>query len=447
MYLSTSVQLTTHNKDRVNLEVLRKLAYHNARLYNVGLYNVRQHFFNTGQYLNYNGDWHLAKDNENYALLMTDISQQTLRLVDRDMKSFFKLLKAKNCGKYSFPVRLPHYKDKEGMMPFAVQGRSCRIQKDGKVTIGLTKEFRELYNFSEKKITLTIPKNIRNVPEFHEMRFVPMYGGSEFKVEFVYSSEYQNNPEKVNEIASGYMSIDIGVNNLMACSLFSNGDARQFLIDGKYIKAVNHYYNKTKARLQSEYDKNKSIKGMDTKRFRRLSKSRLNKIDDYFNRCVNVIVKICLENGVKTVVIGYNEGQKQGINIGYVNNQTFVSIPYHRLRKKLSYKCELHGIDCVFQEESYTSKASCLDLDNVPEYNPERTDKPVFTGKRKYRGLYMSGGGVVINADINGSVNILRKYLLKRNGKDVTSDQLRALVNGPCQRCLAFAQAPSFREG
>jgi IS605 OrfB family transposase len=278
------------------------------------------------------------------------------------------------------------------------------------------------------------------------MRFVPMYGGTEFKVEFVYSSEYQKQTEQISETASGYMSIDIGVNNLMACSLFSNGDVRQFLIDGKYIKAVNHYYNKTKARLQGEYDKNKSIKGMDTKRFRRLSKSRLNKIDDYFNRCVKIIVKLCLENGVKTVIVGYNEGQKQGVNIGHVNNQTFVSIPYQRLRQKLSYKCELSGIECVFQEESYTSKASCLDLDNVPDYDPERTDKPVFSGNRRHRGLYVSCNGTVINADINGSVNILRKYLLKRNGKDVPSNQLRALVNGPCQRLKAFAQAHSFRE-
>jgi len=99
MYLSTSVQLTENNRDKVNLNIPRKLAYHNARLYNVGMYNVRQHFFNTGQYLNYNGDWNLAKNNENYSLLMTDISQQTLRLVDRDMRSFFKLLKAKQNGK------------------------------------------------------------------------------------------------------------------------------------------------------------------------------------------------------------------------------------------------------------------------------------------------------------------------------------------------------------
>ena len=441
MYLAASVQLTQYNKDNVNLEVLRKLAYHNARMYNVGLYNVRQHFFDTGQYLNYNGDWNIAKNNENYKLLMTDISQQTLRLVDRDMKSFFRLLAAKRNGKYSFPVKLPHYKDKEGMMPFAVQGRSCRIHENGTVTIGLTREFREMYGFEEKKITLTIPKNISDVQEFHEMRFIPMYGGAEFKAEFVYSSEYQKEREKVNEKAEGYMSIDLGVNNLMACTLFSNSDARQFLIDGKRIKAINHYYKKTKARLQGEYAKNKSIKGMDTKRFRGLSKSRLNKIDDYFNRCVDMVIRTCLDNGVRTVVIGYNEGQKQNISIGHVNNQTFVSIPHHKLRQKLRYKCELSGIECVFQEESYTSKASCLDLDAIPVYGEDGADKVEFSGKRHPRGLYKSKSGMVINSDINGSVNILRKYLLKRNGKDISSDLLRGLVNGPCQRLRVFAQA------
>jgi len=320
------------------------------------------------------------------------------------------------------------------MMPFAVQGRSCRIHKDGTVTIGLTKEFRELYGFEEKKITLTIPKHLRDVPEFHEMRFIPMYGGAEFKVEFVYSSEYVKRPEKVKETADGYLSIDMGVDNLMACSLFSNGNARQFLIDGRHIKAVNYYYNKTKARLQGEYGKNSSIKGMDTKRFRRLSRSRMNKIDDYFNKCVNLIVRMCIENGVKTVVVGYNEGQKQNVNIGHVNNQTFVSIPHHKLRSKLAYKCELSGIECVFQEESYTSKASCLDMDVIPVYGEEGVHKTEFSGKRCHRGLYKSKSGQVINADINGSVNILRKYVIKRNGKDLPSDLVRALVNGPCLR-------------
>ena len=185
MYLSTSVHLTKNNKDNVDLNVLKHLAYHSARLYNVGLYNVRQHFFNTGQYLSYNDNYAQSNQNENYALLTTDLSQQTLRLVDHDMKAFFKLLKAKNMGKYSFPVRLPRYKDKEGMMPFAVQGRSCRIQKDGKVAIGLTEEFRTLYGIPYKRFFLTIPKNLSDVKQFNEMRFKPMRNGNEFKVEFV----------------------------------------------------------------------------------------------------------------------------------------------------------------------------------------------------------------------------------------------------------------------
>ena len=444
MYLSTSVYLKKDNKDGVDLKVLEKLAYHSARIYNVGLYNVRQHYFNTNKFLSYNENYNLASQNENYALLLTDLSQQTLRLVDHDMKCFFKQLKSKKMGKYSFPVHLPRYKDKEGVMEFAIQGRSCRIQKNGKVAIGLTDEFRELYKIPYKRFFLTIPKNLLWVKEFKEMRFSPLYGGKEFKVEFVYDKEEKQKPANAN----GYMSIDMGVNNLMACTLFSNGESRQFLIDGKYIKAINHRYNKVKARLQSEYSKNKSIKGMDTKRFSRISNARFNKIDDYFNRTVNLLMKICEEYGVGTVVIGYNEGQKQGINIGRANNQTFVDIPFYRLRQKLAYKCELNGISYCAQEESYTSKASSLDMDVIPVYGEDGADSVEFSGKRIRRGLYRSSDGSLLNADINGSVNILRKYLKKESKeKELSSDSVRGLVNAPCQRLDVFAQTPSFRLG
>ena len=448
MYLSTSVHLTKNNKDNIDLNVLKHLAYHSARLYNVGLYNVRQHFFNTGQYLSYNDNYAQSNQNENYALLTTDLSQQTLRLVDHDMKAFFKLLKAKNMGKYSFPVRLPRYKNKEGMMPFAVQGRSCRIQKDGKVAIGLTEEFRTLYGIPYKRFFLTIPKNLSYVKQFKEMRFKPMHNGNEFKVEFVYESTDVRNYELVSENANGYLSIDIGVDNLMACSLFSNGESHQFIIDGRHIKAINHRYNKEKARLQGEYSKNKSINGMDTKRFRRISNARLNKIDDYFNKAVSYLMKVCKAYDVGTVVIGYNKGQKQEINNGKKNNQNFVCIPFHRLRSKLMYKCELCGITYVPQEESYTSQASCLDMDFIPTYGEEGTKDVTFSGKRTKRGLYRSSDGSLLNADINGSVNILRKYLdNKRKGNALSADSVRALVNVPVERIITFPEVPSFRWG
>ena len=167
--------------------ILYNLCYHSARLYNVGLYSVRQHFFNTQKYLSYYDNYHDCKSNKNYTLLLTDTGQQILRLVDRDMKSFFRLLTLKKSGKYSNPVHLPKYKDKEGLMTFAVQGRSVRLNKN-QIRIGLTKEFRELYNISNRYIDFTIPKHLQSVKQFNEVRVIPMYGGKEFSIEYIYDT-------------------------------------------------------------------------------------------------------------------------------------------------------------------------------------------------------------------------------------------------------------------
>lgn len=430
MFLTTKVHINEHNRDGIDTKVLRQLCYHCARLYNVGLYNVRQHYFNTGQYLTYNGSYKEAKPNENYALLLTDIGQQVLRLVDRDFHSFFNLLLLKKSGRYSEKVRLPHYKDKEGLMACPVMGRSVRI-KNGKVKIGLTKEFRELYGISYSHLYFTIPQNLKDINEFKELRIVPLMNGNEFDVEFVYESR---EVRQIPQDADGYLSIDLGLDNLMACSIFSNGESHQYLIDGRKVKAINAYYNKMKSKLQAEYSKNKSIEGLDTRRMRRLSNGRRNRINDYLNRAVNKIVDLCFQYNVKTVVIGYNKEMKQGINIGRVNNQNFVSIPYLNLRSKLQSKCELHGIVYAPQEESYTSKASSIDLDVIPVYDVEDKTEYAFSGKRVKRGLYRSKEGLLLNADINGSVNILRKYIKECNLKELSSDRIRALVNAPCQR-------------
>ena len=428
MLLTTKVHIDNSFKD---FEVLGRMCYHSARMYNVGLYSVRQHFFNTGEFLSYYDNYHICKTNENYSLLLTDTGQQILRLVDRDMHSFFGLLRLKNIGKYSNPIHLPKYKDKEGLMTCSVQGRSVRL-KECKARIGLTKEFRELYGLKQKYVEFVIPKNILSVEKFNEVRIVPQYGGKQFSVEFVYESSFVRQYEQSQ--GDGFMSIDIGMNNLMACSVLSNGQSCQFLIDGKHIKSINAYYNKTTARLKSEYSKNSGIASQDTKRMLRLYNGRMNRINDYFGKVVSLLVRKCIECGVTTVVVGYNKDMKQEINIGKTNNQNFVCVPFHKLRSKLSYKCELHGIKVEFQEESYTSKASALDLDDVPVFDASGKDEYTFSGKRVKRGLYRSSDGTYINADINGSVNILRKYIKERKLNDLTSDNVRAFVNRPCQR-------------
>jgi IS605 OrfB family transposase len=425
-------------------------------MYNVGLYSVRQHFFNTQQYLNYYQNYHVCKDNENYHILQTNTGQQILRLVDRDMRSFFKLLKMKQLGKYSEKVKLPRYKKKNGLMNFVVQGSSARIV-DGKIKIGLTKEFRELYNVETPRIELTIPKHLLCVKEFNEIRVVPMHNGKDFVVEFVYDSSYKQ-LEQVKAEPNRYMSIDLGVNNLMTCTYVTNTGLSSFIIDGRYIKSLNQYYNKRKANIQSVCDK-EGGKLTDHKRYTRLSEYRRNKLSDLMSKSAHYVVRKCIENGIGTLVLGYNQCFKDGCDLNHINNQNFVMIPYTSLISKLKYLCELHGIEYVVQEESYTSKASCLDLDDVPVYG-EENGTSVFSGKRKCRGLYVSKNKTVINADVNGSINILRKYLRSSGKADLSADSVGAVVRRPLVRIRINnmvcskndslkerPQAPSFREG
>lgn len=435
MYLTTKV-LQTEKHHEVDLNILAHLCYHSARLYNVGLYSVRQHYFNTNSYLSYYANYHACKTNDNYTILLSDTSQQILRLVDRDMQSFFKLLILKKAGKYSEAVRLPNYKKPESLSTYVIQGRSCRIQKDGKVAIGLTKKFRELYGIEDRRILFTIPKNIRNVLEFKEIRIIPQFDGKQFSIEFIYESKKQLRKAE----GDGYMSIDFGISNLASCTIFSNGDTQQFIVDGRRLKSINHYYNKRAAMLKSAYAKNKNVSSSNTKRMMRLMNGRSNRINDYFNRVVKILVNKCLDNGVTTLVIGYNKDQKHGISIGKVNSQNMVMIPFYKLRQKLQYQCELHGISYCPQEESYTSKASCLDDDYIPVYG-ETVAKP-FSGKRIHRGLYRASDGSVLNADINGSINILKKYFKERKSNAIfTADDVRVLLNAPCERLYVFPKS------
>ena len=435
MYLTTKITQTEKHHE-VDLNILARLCYYSARLYNVGLYSVRQYYFRTNLYLPYCENYHACKTNENYTILLSDASQQILRLVDRDMRSFFKLLVLKKEGKYSEAIMIPRYKKPASLSTYILQGRSCRIQKDGKVAIGLTKKFQELYGIDDKDIIFTIPKNIRNVTKFKEIRIIPQFGGRQFSIEFIYESNKQLRKAE----GDGYMSIDIGVNNLASCAIYSNGNASQFIVDGRRLKNINYYYNKKAAMLKSKYDKNKNISSSNTKRMMRLMNGRSNRINDYLNRTVKILVNKCFENSVTTLVIGYNKGQKKGINIGKVNNQNMVMIPFYKLRQKLQYQCELHGITYCPQEESYTSKASCLDNDYIPTYGETVTTS--FSGKRIHRGLYRFSDGSAINADINGSVNILKKYLKEcKSNVAFTTDDVRVLLNAPCERLYAFPKA------
>ena len=186
----------------------------------------------------------------------------------------------------------------------------------------------------------------------------------------------------------------------------SNG--RSFIIDGRRLKSINQWFNKENARLQSIKDKQHFGK-KTTNRQKAIARDRNNKVNDYMSKAARKIVDYCIANDIGTLVAGYNVTFQRDSYIGKQNNQNFVNIPYGLLRDKLSYLCELNGITYVEQEESYTSKASFWDKDNIPVYNNDNPKEYQFSGSRIHRGMYKTASGFNFNADVNGALNIMRK--------------------------------------
>jgi IS605 OrfB family transposase len=369
--------------------------------------------------LRYEGSYHLCKTNENYQLLATDIGQQTLKVVDRAMSSFFKLLELKNTGQYNANVRLPEYLPKKGFFPLIIPIRARDwvklSDKNWVYSIPMARAFKRHIG----TVSFQIPERIRD-KQVKEIRILPKYGAKFFDVAYVYEHE-----DELRQVGNNAMGIDLGVGNLATCVTTTG---KSFVIDGKPLKAQNQWYNKRNALLQSIKDI-QGIEKLTTQQANLLDK-RSHQIKDYLNKTVRRIVDFCLSEGVGKVVLGYNPGIKQDVNMGTRNNQNFVQIPYHTLRFKLQSLCERVGIDYVEQEESYTSKASALDGDDVPKFNADNPQTYKFSGQRIKRGLYRTKTGRLINSDANGALNILRKHLNLSKADDY-------LLIGRCSGCVA----------
>ena len=391
MYLTVKQQLKHLSKEEYLS--LRELSHTAKNLYNQAVYNVRQYYFQENKYLNYQKNNSLLKNSENYKTLNSNMSQQILKEVDGSFKSFFELLKKKNKGIYNAKVKLPSYLPKNSFTTLVIG--FVRLNEDTLV-IPYSNSFKK----NHKKISIKIPpilldKNIK------EIRIISKFNARFFEVQYTYKvQEQQRNLDKNHALA-----IDFGINNLATC-VTSKG--RSFIIDGKKLKSINQWFNKENARLQSIKDKQKYGK-KPTLRQKYLYSSRNNKVNDYMSKTARKIINYCLENNIGTLVCGYNETFQRNSNIGKANNQTFVNIPFGKLREKLEYLCKLYGLIFVEQEESYTSKSSFFDMDILPKFEADDSQNYSFSGKRIKRGLYQTSKGYIFNADVNGALNILRK--------------------------------------
>jgi putative transposase len=390
MYLTQKNQIRGLKSNEFT--ALKELCRLSKNLYNVGLYTVRQYYFQERKHLKYESNYHHCKGNENYRMLNTDIAQQTLKVVDRTFRSFYGLITSVKSGSYSSKVRLPHYLPKEGYFPLIMP----RVKvKDGKFRIPMSTAFKTQYG----EIWIPFPDRLSE-ETLKEVRILPKYNGRFFEVEFIFEAE----ETPIETKAESAISIDLGLDNLATC-IDTNGAS--FILDGKPLKSFNQWFNKENARLQSIKDLQK-IKGT-TERQARLAINRNAKVRDYLNKAARYVINHCIEHRIDKLVVGFNIEMKQSINIGSRNNQNFVQIPHSSFRFKLKALCERYGIKYVEQEESYTSKASFLDNDTIPVFNADNPKKHEFSGKRIKRGLYRTQHDVLVNADCNGAANILRK--------------------------------------
>ena len=393
MYLTVKNQirdLSVHD-----FETLRLLCRLSKNLYNEALYAVRQYYFTEKKYLRYEDNYHVCKASENYKALNTDIAQQTMKVVDRSFKSFFALLKTAKNGKVPFSqIKLPHYLDKDGFFSLLIP--RVRV-KDGSFAVPMSREFKK----ERGEVRFPVPPQIAD-KRIVEIRIHPRYQGRFFEIEYVYETE----AVKTDVDPGKFLAVDLGLGNLATCV---TDDGASMIIDGKNIKSYNRLFNKENARLQSIKDK-QGIKGTTRRQVLNFRKRNF-RVRHAMCVAARRILEYCIDRKIGNIVVGYNRDWKREIEIGRINNQNFVQLPHGLLRQKLSYLCELHGIRYVEQEESYTSKASFFDGDELPVWNGEEQEHQ-FQGKRISRGRYRTSTGMILNADVNGALNILRKCSL-----------------------------------
>lgn len=370
-------------------ESVKALCFKAARLYNYCLYTIRQNYFNEGVWISeYDLSGKLAKEKQvDFVVLPAQTSQQIIKLLYQNWKSFARANKdyKKNPSKYKAKPRIPNYKDKQGYFVSVFVSKQARL-KDGFI------HFPEKANLSPLKTKVTSIKQVRIVPQ-----------ATCFVAEVIYEKQevHYENLKKYK-----FLSIDLGLNNFATST--NNIGQKPFIINGKVLKSVNQFYNKLNAKYKSLI----GSKGT-SKRLNRITRYRNNYIEDKLHKMSRYIVNYCLQNNIGTIVIGLNKDWKQSIDMGAKNNQKFVCLPHSRFIDKIRYKAKLVGIDVQVNEESYTSKIDHLALE--PLCKQEK-----YLGKRKFRGLFQSSTGKLINADVNGSIGISRKVFGDSAMKQIT---------------------------
>ncbi len=371
--------------------VIDEAAFKSKNLYNAANYEIRQVFIHEGRYLNYNEVQRRMQSHEAYKALPAKVSQEILMVLDRNWrKGFFEALKAyeKDPSKFTGRPGLPKYKHKtEGrnVLIYTVQAISKKGLKNGLIQPSM------------------LPISVKTKhKDIDQVRVVPRNGY--YVVEVIYTKE----PVQAHVDPSFCVGIDLGVTNLAAIASNREGFAPR-LVNGRPLKAWNQWYNKRMKELKKLLPK--ADRERVTRQMECITNKRNRRIDHYLHTASKRMIDFLVENGIGTVIIGKNPLWKQACEMGRRNNQNFVFIPHARFIDMLTYKAALVGIGVEVREESYTSQASFVDLDPIPDYTPSDETEHVFSGKRigRRNRLYRTKDGRTICADVNGAYNIVRK--------------------------------------
>lgn len=370
--------------------IIDEAAFKSKNLYNAANYEYRQAFIHEGKYLTYNEVQKRMQSHEAYKALPAKVSQQILMVLDRNWKGFREGLEAYNedPSKFTGRPRIPGYKHKtEGrnLLVYTIQA----ISKSG------------LQNGLIQPSMLPIEIQTKHTA-IRQVRIIPRHG--HYVVEVIYSKE----PIQAQVDLSFCVAIDLGVTNVATITSNREGFIPR-LVNGRTLKAMNQWYNKRMKELKLCLPK--EDRERVTRQMEQITTKRNRQVNHYLHAASKSMIDFLVQEGVGTIIVGKNPLWKQEAGMGKRNNQNFVQIPHAKFIDMLTYKAALVGIQVEVQEESYTSKASFLDLDPIPTYKPDDDTEYTFSGKRIGRRsrLYRAKDGKIICADVNGSYNILRK--------------------------------------
>lgn len=398
-------------QSNIYYHLIDRFCFNAKNLYNHANYLIRQEFVSNGNWLIYADlDKTLKTDTEypDYKNMPTAQSaQQLLRVLDRNWKSFFKSIKdwKNNKDKYLGKPKLPKYKDKNSRYVLTLTNQNVKL-KDGIL------QFPKVFNgFTIKPFFI----NKESYVSFQQIRFIPK--SSYIEVEVIYNAEI---PKVIGD-NNRYYNIDIGLDNL--ATVTNNFGEQPFIINGKGLKSENKYYNKLLAHYKSIAMK--MNKKYSTNRIQSISEKRNQIVDNYLHQASRYIVDKARNYNVSVIVIGNNKNWKQKSKMSKRVNQSFIQIPYIRLINMIQYKAEEYGISVIFTEESYTSGTSFLN-----------NEKPIKNNYRKerriHRGLFQSDTGKLINADVNGSLQIMKKVFPNAYSNGIEGVALHPIVVNAC---------------